>query len=103
MTDPTGAAATPGRRDSTSRSPGGPTVRTPHDPNGDHMPESSPEEAATPHDDAQRVLGRADAVTPPRTLVDVLRATVAAHPDASAIQDGDGALSYRELMAPRAP
>ncbi|RII96293.1 hypothetical protein DZF93_20890, partial [Clavibacter michiganensis subsp. insidiosus] len=35
----------------------------------------------------------------PRTLVDVLRATVAAHPDASAIQDGDGALSYRELMA----
>ncbi|XWX57445.1 non-ribosomal peptide synthetase [Clavibacter nebraskensis] len=71
---------------------------TPPDPNGDHMPESSPE-AATPHDDAQRVLDRADAVTPPRTLVDVLRATVAAHPDASAIQDGDGALSYRELMA----
>ncbi|QIT10578.1 Pls/PosA family non-ribosomal peptide synthetase [Clavibacter michiganensis] len=82
------------------------------------MPESSPE-AATPHDDArpasapagstgtaqahaddaQRVLDRADAVTPPRTLVDVLRATVAAHPDASAIEDGDGALSYRELMA----
>ncbi|WP_259338557.1 non-ribosomal peptide synthetase, partial [Clavibacter phaseoli] len=62
------------------------------------MPESSPE-AATPHDDAQRVLDRAAAVTPPRTLVDVLRATVAAHPDASAIQDADGALSYRELMA----
>ncbi|MGJ1429301.1 amino acid adenylation domain-containing protein, partial [Clavibacter sepedonicus] len=67
------------------------------------MPESSPE-AATPHDDAaadrmQHVLDRADAVTPPRTLVDVLRATVAAHPDASAIEDGEGALSYRELMA----
>ncbi|WP_182481016.1 AMP-binding protein, partial [Clavibacter californiensis] len=82
------------------------------------MPESSPE-AATPHDDAprasapavstgtarahaddaQHVLDRADAVTPPRTLVEVLRATVAAHPDASAIEDGDGALSYRELMA----
>ncbi len=93
-------------------------MHTPPDPNGDHMPESSPE-AATPHDDArpasapagstgtaqahaddaQRVLDRADAVTPPRTLVDVLRATVAAHPDASAIEDGDGALSYRELMA----
>ncbi|GAA1441915.1 Pls/PosA family non-ribosomal peptide synthetase [Leifsonia poae] len=41
---------------------------------------------------------RADAPAP-RTLLDILRATAAAHPDASALEDADGALSYRELMA----
>jgi non-ribosomal peptide synthetase-like protein len=34
-----------------------------------------------------------------RTLLDVLRTTTARHPEASAIDDGSGALSYRELMA----
>ncbi|WP_460945275.1 Pls/PosA family non-ribosomal peptide synthetase [Okibacterium endophyticum] len=34
-----------------------------------------------------------------RTLLDVLRETVTTHPDASALEDARGALSYRELMA----
>ncbi|WP_405372415.1 MULTISPECIES: Pls/PosA family non-ribosomal peptide synthetase [unclassified Microbacterium] len=34
-----------------------------------------------------------------RTLIDVLRDTARRHPDASAIEDQDGALSYAELMA----
>ncbi|MFZ4894545.1 Pls/PosA family non-ribosomal peptide synthetase [Plantibacter sp. Mn2098] len=37
--------------------------------------------------------------TPPvRTLLDILRASVAAHPEASALEDAAGALSYREMM-----
>ncbi|PZQ91911.1 MAG: amino acid adenylation protein [Leifsonia xyli] len=39
------------------------------------------------------------AAAEPRTLLDVLRTSTLAHPDASALDDGDGALSYRELMA----
>lgn len=51
-------------------------------------------------DDSPRaVLGRADAAAPARTLLDVLRATARAFPEASAIDDGSGALSYRELLA----
>lgn len=51
--------------------------------------------------DASRpgVLGRSDAAAPARTLIDVLRATTRAFPEASAIDDGSGALSYRELLA----
>jgi non-ribosomal peptide synthetase-like protein len=45
------------------------------------------------------ILDRSDFAPPPRTLLDVLRATVAEHPDASALEDARGALSYRELMA----
>lgn len=48
---------------------------------------------------AQTVLDRTAATPPARTLLDVLRATTAAFPEASAIDDGSGALSYRELMA----
>ncbi len=47
---------------------------------------------------AQGVLDREAAAPPPRTLVDILRATAARHPEASALDDGSGALSYRELM-----
>ncbi|WP_206446569.1 Pls/PosA family non-ribosomal peptide synthetase [Agrococcus sp. KRD186] len=36
---------------------------------------------------------------PPRTLLDVLRASVLSNPDGSALEDAEGALSYRELMA----
>lgn len=36
---------------------------------------------------------------PPRTLLDVLRASVLSNPDGSALEDAAGALSYRELMA----
>ncbi|BDZ51903.1 hypothetical protein GCM10025867_41440 [Frondihabitans sucicola] len=43
-------------------------------------------------------LLRGSARTPaPRTLIDVLNATVAEHPEASALEDEQGALSYREL------
>ncbi|KRC47023.1 amino acid adenylation protein [Leifsonia sp. Root227] len=45
------------------------------------------------------ILARGAFAAEPRTLLDVLRATAAAHPDASALEDGRGALSYRELMA----
>ena len=38
-------------------------------------------------------------VTEPRTLLDILRETTARYPEASALDDGGGALSYRELMA----
>jgi non-ribosomal peptide synthetase-like protein len=44
-------------------------------------------------------LDRTGAAPAPRTLLDVLRATVQRTPEASALDDGSGALSYRELMA----
>ncbi|MCA0216338.1 MAG: amino acid adenylation domain-containing protein [Actinobacteria bacterium] len=45
------------------------------------------------------VLLASDRAADPRTLLDVLRETTARFPDASALDDGEGALSYRELMA----
>lgn len=45
------------------------------------------------------LLDRTALAPPPRTLIDILRATAAAHPESSAIDDGTGALSYRELVA----
>ena len=47
----------------------------------------------------QRVLDRRGNAPSPRTLLDVLRTTTERHPEASALDDGSGALSYRELMA----
>ena len=47
----------------------------------------------------QALLDRSADAPPARTLLDVLRATTVRHPEASAIDDGSGALSYRELMA----
>nr|WP_255805249.1 Pls/PosA family non-ribosomal peptide synthetase [Corynebacterium kalidii] len=51
-----------------------------------------------PTDDSQPPLTRGDVAAPPRTLVDILRATAEAYPEASAIDDGSGALSYAELL-----
>lgn len=48
---------------------------------------------------AQAALDRLSAAPAPRTLLDIVRATTTRHPEASAIDDGSGALSYRELMA----
>lgn len=45
------------------------------------------------------VLSAVALAAPPRTLLDILRETTARHPEASALDDGRGALSYRELMA----
>ncbi len=45
------------------------------------------------------VLAGAPLAPPPRTLLDVLRDSVQANPDGSAIEDAAGALSYREMMA----
>ncbi len=45
------------------------------------------------------ILDRGDLAPAPRTLLDVLRETTAAFPEASALEDARGALSYRELMA----
>lgn len=44
-------------------------------------------------------LDRTAAAPAPRTLLDILRDTTGRMPEASAIDDGSGALSYRELMA----
>ncbi len=44
-------------------------------------------------------LDRRDLAPAERTLIDVLRETVRRHPDASAIEDATGALSYREFAA----
>ncbi|WP_062520626.1 Pls/PosA family non-ribosomal peptide synthetase [Demequina silvatica] len=40
---------------------------------------------------------RSGRATPPRTLVDILDATVAAHPDSPALDDGRAVLTYAEL------
>ncbi len=45
------------------------------------------------------ILSAAALAAPPRTLLDILRETTLRHPEASALDDGQGALSYRELMA----
>ena len=42
-------------------------------------------------------LRRGAAAPPPRTLVDILRATVAAHPDATALDNGATMLTYAEF------
>ncbi|WP_262492155.1 Pls/PosA family non-ribosomal peptide synthetase [Microbacterium sp. ANT_H45B] len=49
--------------------------------------------------DVQEALDRGAYAPLPRTLIDVLRDTTARYPDASAVEDGDGALSYAELLA----
>ena len=51
------------------------------------------------HRDPQLPLARGTSAPEPRTLIDVLRRTADAHPDASALDDGSGALSYAELLA----
>ena len=48
---------------------------------------------------SQAVLDRGSSVTPARTLIDIVRETATRYPEASAIDDGSGALSYRELLA----
>ncbi|MGP5300557.1 Pls/PosA family non-ribosomal peptide synthetase [Corynebacterium variabile] len=48
--------------------------------------------------DSQSPLTRGALAAPPRTLIDILRATAQDHPEASAIDDGSGALSYTELL-----
>ncbi|MBA8815610.1 non-ribosomal peptide synthetase-like protein [Microbacterium halimionae] len=54
-----------------------------------------------PHlpDVAQPVLDAASLAPKARTLMDVLHETAAQFPEASALDDGSGALSYRELLA----
>lgn len=48
--------------------------------------------------DSPGLMSRSAEAPSPRTLLDILRATTALAPDASAIEDDRGALSYRELM-----
>jgi non-ribosomal peptide synthetase-like protein len=45
------------------------------------------------------VLDRSASAPAPRTLIDILSQVTARYPEASAIDDGSGALSYRELLA----
>ncbi|WP_404430980.1 amino acid adenylation domain-containing protein [Microbacterium lacus] len=47
----------------------------------------------------QDYLDLSSAAPTPRTLIDILRETAARYPQASALEDGDGALSYAELLA----
>jgi len=53
----------------------------------------------TPASRAQASLDRRALAAPPRTLIDLLSDVASRHPEASAIDDGSGALSYRELLA----
>ncbi len=46
----------------------------------------------------QDVLERGDLSAEPRTLIDILTATAARSPDAVAIEDANGAISYRQLI-----
>ncbi|MGO2113291.1 MAG: non-ribosomal peptide synthetase, partial [Pseudoclavibacter sp.] len=47
---------------------------------------------------AQIPLTKGSSAASSRTLIDIIRATATSHPEASAIDDGSGALSYGELM-----
>ena len=47
----------------------------------------------------QEYLDLSSAAPAPRTLIDILRGTSARYPQASALEDADGALSYAELLA----
>ena len=49
--------------------------------------------------DVQEALNRAAEAPLPRTLIDILRDTTEQYPDASAVEDADGAVSYAELLA----
>ncbi|WP_158864122.1 Pls/PosA family non-ribosomal peptide synthetase [Leifsonia sp. AG29] len=49
--------------------------------------------------DVRALLLRSGEAAPPRTLIDVLAESAARHPLASALEDADGALSYRELLS----
>ena len=42
---------------------------------------------------------RGDLAAPERTLMDVLRATAAEHPEAAALDDGDVVMTYSDLIA----
>ena len=60
----------------------------------DHSwPASSP--PAAPR---RSVIDRTAEQSPPRTLLDIFRHTVAAHPDSAAIEDPDGTVVYSELL-----
>ena len=50
------------------------------------------------NDNSQSPLTRGGIAAPPRTLIDILRATAEAHPEAAAIDAGSGVLSYTELL-----
>ncbi|MFT3876334.1 MAG: amino acid adenylation domain-containing protein [Propioniciclava sp.] len=43
------------------------------------------------------VVDRRDEAAPERTLLDILDATIAAHPESAALEDSSGTISYREL------
>ncbi|MFK5121426.1 hypothetical protein, partial [Klebsiella pneumoniae] len=53
----------------------------------------------TPAISGQELLDRTSFAPPARTLIDILADVASRHPEASAIDDGSGALSYRELLA----
>ncbi|GAB3411259.1 non-ribosomal peptide synthetase [Schumannella luteola] len=63
------------------------------------LPEPTPVDPPNPGPALSPILGSVDLAAPPRTLLDVLRDTAQRHPEASAIDDGEVALSYRQLMA----
>ncbi|WBO68512.1 Pls/PosA family non-ribosomal peptide synthetase [Streptomyces camelliae] len=50
-------------------------------------------------DAPHRALFRSATASPPRTLIDILHATAARHPDAPALDTGAETLTYRELAA----
>jgi non-ribosomal peptide synthetase component F len=67
-------------------------------PHNDHA-DTARNESASVTDTAIGILSGLDRAPQPRTLLDILRETTAKHPEASALDDGSGSLSYRELLA----
>ncbi|WP_322411632.1 Pls/PosA family non-ribosomal peptide synthetase [Microbacterium invictum] len=61
-------------------------------------PEPDPQPPLAGAGGDQSPLDRAAAAAPPRTLWDIIRETASRHPEASALDDGSTALSYRETV-----
>ncbi|WP_425453836.1 Pls/PosA family non-ribosomal peptide synthetase [Corynebacterium alimapuense] len=66
-----------------------------------HRPSSDPHSEISPQpfipDHPQHAVFGVEAVSPPRTLVDILESTMLMHPDAIALRDGGSTLTYRQL------
>ncbi|WP_245692905.1 hypothetical protein, partial [Streptomyces katrae] len=71
------------------------------DAGGGRRPEAAPPGAAPTSDEAsaKSALFSAGPPAPPRTLLDVFAASVRAHPDEPALDDGSARLTYRALAA----
>ncbi len=63
----------------------------------DEVSDSGPVADPPVEDHSERAIFGVERPSPERTLIDVLRATIAAHPDAVAVESGTRAITYGEL------